>query len=65
MTTESFKKLVKWWLIVIAILIFGVICITIGRHQAKNWDTTNTHLKMEHLGYNYCPYCGKSIEEGK
>jgi hypothetical protein len=67
MDARKFNKIfIKTWLIIVAFLLVACVSVTIGRHQAKDWNVTSKHLKMESYSYNYCPYCGKQLkEEGK
>ena len=58
----SIKKFLKTVLIIVAFQIVALTSLTLGRHQAKDWNVTSKHLKMESYSYNYCPYCGEQLK---
>ena len=65
MELNKLKKFIKIILTIVAFQIIAVASVTLGRHQAEDWNVTNKHLKMETSGYNYCPYCGEQLKEVK
>ena len=62
MNINEFKKFMKIVLLIFAFQIVAVVSLTLGRHQAENWDVTKKHHRMELYNYNYCPYCGEQLK---
>ena len=66
------KKQFALWIILILILwttcVFPIIFaygVRTGKHQTKEWESTNVHHDLQVRGYNYCPYCGEEIKGDK
>ena len=62
MIVDKSRKIVLIICICAFLFCFG-ICI--GRWQSSEWNATKIHHKLQVDGYNYCPYCGEEIKEGK
>ena len=63
MSTHELTKWIKIISIIVAFEIVAVMGLLIGRYQAKDWNVTKTHHRMESYGYSYCPYCGEELKE--